>query len=177
IGAGEPPTLRRFPLRLEGRALRSRKIAMAGPAGGKRQPCEAPPPPSYEPQQPRRRSGRDAIEPRPFGEERPEGEARTHGRRRQMLLELAFAPRTHHPGERDTHRTHFLTAPAKGRGVRQMAGPVDADQAWRQYRAHRPRIDPPVRMPADRMIDRAMIHAGAAADTAQHVAERAAKHR
>ena len=66
---------------------------------------------------------------------------------------------------------------AEGRGVGQVARLVDADQARRQHRAHRPGIDPAIGVAADRAIDRAVVHAGAAADAAQHVLELGAEHR
>ena len=49
-------------------------------------------------------------------------------------------------------------------------------QARRQHAAHRPRIDPAVGMAADRAIDRAIIHAGGAANAAEHILELAAEH-
>ena len=52
-----------------------------------------------------------------------------------------------------------------------MAGLVDADQGRRQHRPHRTGIDPAIGMPAHHTIDRTMVHAGAAADAAQHVLE------
>ena len=58
-----------------------------------------------------------------------------------------------------------------------MSRVLDADDAWRQHRAHRPGIDPAVGVAADRRVDRAMVHAGAAADAAQHLAELPAEHR
>ncbi len=57
-----------------------------------------------------------------------------------------------------------------------MAGLIDPDQARGEHRAHRPGIDPAIGVTADRVIDRAMVHAGAAADAAQHVGEIAAQH-
>ena len=66
--------------------------------------------------------------------------------------------------------------PQKVRGVGQVARLVDADQRRRQHRAHRPGIDPAIGVAAHRAIDRAMVHAGGAADAAQHVLELAAEH-
>ena len=94
-----------------------------------------------------------------------------------MTLELALAPVAHHAGQGNAHRADALAAPAEGRGVGQLPAFFHADQRGRQHRAHRARIDPTVRMAADRVIDRAMVHAGAAADAAQHVLELRAEHR
>src|SRR5262245_7449531 len=94
-----------------------------------------------------------------------------------MALELALAPAPHHARQRNAHRADLLAASAEGRGIRQVAGLVDADQARRKHRAHGARIDPAIRMAADRVIDRAMVHAGTAADAAEHLLERAAEHR
>ena len=49
-----------------------------------------------------------------------------------------------------------------------------ADQRRRQHRADRAWIDPAVGMAADGAVDRAVVHAGAAADAAQHLAQFAA---
>ena len=174
-GGGRPAL--RGPLRLEGRTLRGRKVAIPRPPRSKRQPGEPPARASGEREQSCRNRGDDAVEPRPPGEETPEGDAAAHGRRRQVPLELALAPRTHHARQRDADRAHLLAAPAERRGVGQMAGLVDADQARRQHGAHGPRIDPSVSMAADRVIDRAVVHAGTAPNAAQHVAKLARQHR
>ena len=58
-----------------------------------------------------------------------------------------------------------------------MSGFVDADQARRQHRAHRPRIHPAIGMAADRGVDRTVVHAGRTPDAAQHVLEFRADHR
>ena len=57
-----------------------------------------------------------------------------------------------------------------------MAAFGDADEGRRQHGSHRSGIDPAVGVAADRLIDRAMVHACAAADAAQHVLELAAQH-
>ena len=57
-----------------------------------------------------------------------------------------------------------------------MPGLFHADQRGREHRAHRTGIDPAVSVAPDRMIDRAMIHAGAAANAAQHFLEARAEH-
>ena len=53
---------------------------------------------------------------------------------------------------------------------------LEADVHRRQDRADRAGIHPSVRMAADVLIDRAMVHAGAAADAAQRLADLAAQH-
>ena len=45
---------------------------------------------------------------------------------------------------------------------------LDAEELGRQHRAHRPRIDPAVRMAADVLVDGAVIHARATTYAAQH---------
>src|SRR3954467_4018304 len=84
---------------------------------------------------------------------------------------------THHLGQWDLDRAYALTAPAKRRGVRKMSSFLDADQARRQYRAHRPRIDPAISMAPDRGVDGTVIHACRTTDAAEHVLEFRADHR
>ena len=47
---------------------------------------------------------------------------------------------------------------------------------WRQHRAHRAGVNPAITVTANDAVDGTMIHAGAAADTAQHLTERAGQH-
>ena len=56
-----------------------------------------------------------------------------------------------------------------------MPSAMHADERRRQHRADRSGIHPPVGMAADGAVDRTVIHAGAAADAAQHLAELAAE--
>ena len=150
---------------------------MPRPAARERQPAEAAEDFAEQAEPENEQRHRDRVKFRPRREEAPRGEPRAHRRGRQMPLEFALAPVAHQVGQRNAHRADFLAAPAEGRGVRQVAGVLDADDARRQHRAHRPRIDPAIGVPADRRVDRAMVHAGAAADAAQHLAELAAEHR
>ena len=81
-----------------------------------------------------------------------------------------------HLRQGDAHGTDRLAAAAEAGGVGQGRGVLDADEGRREDRADRPRIDPAVSVAADRVIDRAVVHAGAAADAAQGVLELAAQH-
>ena len=95
---------------------------------------------------------------------------------RQVPLELPFAPVAHQLGQRDFHRAHALALAAESGGVGQMPRLVDADQPGGQHRPHRPRIHPAIGVAADRAVDRAMVHAGGAANAAQHLLELGAQH-
>ncbi len=124
----------------------------------------------------RHRAGKRMVEARPLGGEGPELQHQPLRSGRVAAREVALPPGPHHVGERNVHRADLLAAPAKARSVGQVARVVDACELRRQHRAHRPGIDRAVGMAADRAIDRAMIEAGAAADTAQHVGELVAEH-
>ena len=82
----------------------------------------------------------------------------------------------HELGQWDTYRAHAFAAPAEGRGIGQVAALIHADQRRGEHRTHRAGIDPAVSVAAHRMIDRAVVHTRAAADTAQHVLKFRAKH-
>ena len=105
------------------------------------------------------------------GEPGPEREVGADSARRQVAFEFAFPPMPHQLGQRDLHRADALALAAEGGRVGQMSRLLDADQGWRQHAAHRPRIDPTIGVPAHRAIDRAVVHAGGAADAAQHLLE------
>src|SRR5918997_1128601 len=60
---------------------------------------------------------REAVEPRPAGEEAPQLQAGAHRRGGEVALELALAPVPHELRKRDAHRAHALAAPAEGGGV------------------------------------------------------------
>ena len=57
-----------------------------------------------------------------------------------------------------------------------MPGFVNTDERRRQNRTHWPRIDPAIRMAADRVVNRAVVEAGTAANTPQHVLKLGANH-
>ena len=86
-----------------------------------------------------------------------------------MALILDFAQAVHEPGQGNIDRTHRRALVATGGRVRQVEGVLDAGVERGQHRPHRAGIDPAVGMAAEREIDRAMVHAGATADAAQHV--------
>src|SRR5690606_5849871 len=145
------------PLQLKGLAFRHGKIAMPGPSAGERQPMHAAARASEESQRAHRELRRPAVEPRAARKDGPEAEAKALRSRRQMALELALAPMTHELGQRNAYRADFLAAPAERRGIRQVAGLVDADERRCQHRTHGTGIDPTVSMAANGTIDRAMI--------------------
>ena len=88
-----------------------------------------------------------------------------------MLAQLALQI-----GQRDLHRTHDAALIAERRRRRQVLRLVEPDVHRRQDRADRPRIDPAVGVAADVLVDGAMVHAGAAADAAQRLADVASQH-
>ena len=53
---------------------------------------------------------------------------------------------------------------------------IHADQRWRQHTSHWAGINPPISMPTRYAINRAVIHAGGAADAAQHFLKFRAEH-
>src|SRR6516225_8165851 len=164
-------------MRLECRALRTGEVAMLRPSGAEGQKGEMALVAPEEGEPPHGEAGRGAVEPRSLGEEGPKGNAVTLRRWREMALEFTLAPVTHHSGQRDLHRADGLAASAKGRGVRQIAALPDPDERRREHGPHRPGIDPAISMAADGVIDGAVIHAGAAANAAQHILELRAEHR
>ena len=93
-------------------------------------------------------------------------------------LELLVAPVPHQLRQRDHHRADALAAPAEGRGVRADGASVSSPKiAGSSTCAHRPGIGRAVSVAADRVIDRAVVHAGAAADAAEHLLILGAEHR
>ena len=86
-----------------------------------------------------------------------------------LLAQLAqqVRQRESRPGRRGCIR-RTVWRPAAGRRH------WPADVAGCQHAAHRARIDPAVGVAADLLVDRAVVHAGTAADAAQHLTELAA---
>ncbi len=107
----------------------------------------------------------------------PTAQGVPHHGRRQVALELALAPVAHQLGQGDLHRADALALAAEGGGVGQMACLLYADQRRRQHAAHRAGIHPAIGVAADRAVDRAVVHAGGAADAAQHLLELGPQHR
>ena len=93
----------------------------------------------------------------------------------QAARDLLLAQLAHQVGQGDLHRTDDAALVAHRRRVRQVEGVLDADEQRRQHRAHRARIHPAVGVAADGLVHRAVVHAGGAADAAQHVLELAAE--
>ena len=164
--------------RLERRALRRREVAVLGPAARERQPAEAAPSPA--PQSPARASR---------GQSRSDRASAARRRTPRLPAHSARAPAK--DGARTRARANGASFWASGIRIGQTCSqrpqkveafgnwPAfgDADQRGRQHRAHRTGIDPAVGMAADRLIDRTMVHTGAAADAAKHVLEFAPEHR
>src|SRR4051794_4062895 len=102
---------------------------MLGPAARERQPREAAARAAEERQHARSYAGCETIEARALGEECPEAKSRAHSCGRQMPFELSLAPVPHQFRQRNTHRADFFATSAKRRGVRQVAGFINTDEA------------------------------------------------
>ena len=96
--------------------------------------------------------------------------------RHQPGLDLFAAQGADQLGEWDLDRAHALAAAIEGAGVGQVVVFGEAVEERREDRAHRTGIDPAIGVTADRAVHRAVVHAGATADAAQHLAELAAEH-
>ena len=94
-----------------------------------------------------------------------------------MALELPLTPMAHQLRQGNPDRTDAFALATERGGVGQMACLVHSDQTWGQHRTHRPGIHPAIRVPADRAIDRTMVHAGCATNTPQHFLKVGAHHR
>src|SRR5690606_3593632 len=164
------------PERLEAAAGRSWQLSVSGPATGQGQAGKAPLAAPCPSQYPDRQSRRPAVKPWPLGKECPGLDCEPRLGRRLMLLEFALAPVAHHLWQGNAHRADSLTPPAEGGGIGQMPSFLNPDQRRRQHRAHGTRIDPAIGVTANCMIDRAVVHAGTAADAAQQVLELRAQH-
>src|SRR5438034_476148 len=86
-----------------------------------------------------------------------------------MPLELLLAELAQQIGQRDFHRTDDSALVAQGRSLRQIERTLDADVRRRQDRADRTWIDPPVRVPADVLVDRSMVHGRTTTEAAEPV--------
>src|SRR5438105_13308685 len=94
-----------------------------------------------------------------------------------MPGELLFAQLALQIGERNLHRTHDAALVAERRGLRQIERVFEPHVHRRKDRADGTRIHPAIRVTADILIDWAMIHACAAANTAERLADLARKDR
>ncbi|KGC40077.1 hypothetical protein DP42_5166 [Burkholderia pseudomallei] len=167
---------RRVP-RLEERARRRlRQFARIGPAGGERHARDAAALAAERAQRARADAREPVIERRPPRDRAERAQQETRAGRGEPRVELHPAQLLEQRRQRNLHRTHFRAAPVQRARVRQIGIVLDALQQRRENGAHRPRIDPAVCMATDRAVHRAMVHARAAADAAQHVAEFAGEH-
>ena len=118
------------PLRLEGRALRRREVAVLRPAAGERQRAEAAAPAADQASSARGAAASPADRAAAGAAKKAQSarpartvagdRCRSNSRSRQWRISLR---------QRDAHRADALAAAAEGRGVGQVAGLVDADQA------------------------------------------------
>ncbi len=116
------------------------------------------------------------IERRAPRDPRPHREAEALVPGPKAALERVLAQLPLQVRQRDLDRTHDAALVAQRRRRRQVLRLLEADVHRREDRADRPRIHPAVGVPADVLVDGAVIHAGAAADAAQRVADVAAEH-
>ena len=172
------------PLRWRGRSGR-RTCRLPAPAGraprsspGERQPAERRRlrPSSAEPARPRPASPAGRVpgrrrEPGPEARGRCRTVAgvrwRSNSRSRQCRISFGSGIFT---GQTLSHLPQNVLAFGR---CPALSTPISAR---RQHAAHRARIDPAIGVAADRRIDRAMVHAGRAADAAQHLLELGAEH-
>src|SRR5206468_9420110 len=95
--------------------------------------------------------------------------------RPQPTLELLLAQLPQQVGKRNLDRADDAALVAHGGGLGQVERVLDADIRRRQDRADRAWIDPSVRVPADVLVDRTVVHARAATNAAQRFLELAAE--
>src|SRR5690349_1051240 len=98
----------------------------------------------------------------------PYRESRTLAPRPQTPRELLLAQFPQEVRQGYFNRAHDTALIAERGRVRQVERLVETDVRWRQNGAHRARVDPAVRMSADALVDRAVVHARATAYAAQH---------
>ena len=163
-------------LREEGVTLGCREVPGFGPGSGEGKPREAALFAAEEAQRQGGCTGGGAVEGGAFGKPGPKGDAITLGGRGEVALVLTFAPVTHEVGQGDFDRADALAFAAKGAGVGQVPGGVDAGEHGGEHRAHGAGVDGAVSVAADGAVDRAVVHAGGAADAAEHVLELGADH-
>lgn len=111
------------------------------------------------------------IKPGPFGDRRPSRQSDTLCPRRVSGFKIRVSPVPHQLGQGYSHWANGFTPPTECRCIGKVGTLLDADQSRRQNRTDRPGIDPSISMSTDRAINRAMVHAGATPDAAQHLAE------
>ena len=156
-------------------AGRRRHVAAFGPAAAERQPVDQPGAAAHRLQHAHADPRPQRVERRALRDPRPQREPDPLGPRAQPALERVLAQLALQVGQRDLHRAHDAALVAQRRRRRQVLRLLEADVHRRQDRADRPRVDPAVRVPADVLVDGAMVHARAAADAAQRLAHVAAE--
>src|SRR5688572_6590312 len=144
------------------------QVALRGPAGGAGDALQPPVGAAHPGKQPRRQRRHHRIRPRPARAPAPRRERQALGPGAQRALELPLAQLAHEIGQRDLHRAHDAALVAEGRGVGQVERVLQPHVGRRQHRSHGTGIDPAVGVAADALVDRAMVHARAAAYAAQH---------
>src|SRR5690606_6336119 len=91
-------------------------------------------------------------------------------RQRRMPLDDQIPPQVEqHSWQVDVDRADFLTLAAQAAGVWQRRRFLQSGHQRRENRADRPRIHPAIGVPADRLINRAGVHARPTADAPQHL--------
>ena len=156
-------------------ARRRRHVAILGPARPYRQLVDQPVAPAHRLQHAHGHPGRQRVERRPLRHPCPCPEGGALGPRAQTTLERLFAQLALQVRQRNAHRTDNPALVAHRRRRRQVLRILETDVHRRQDRADRAGIHPPVRMAADILIHRAVVHARAAADAAQRLADLAAE--
>ncbi len=117
-----------------------------------------------------------AVEAGPFGQIGPAAQGQPGECRCVAATEFSLAPVAHHFRKWNAHGTNGFAAAAECRGIGQMTGRIDADQGGGEDRAHGTGIDPAIGMAANGLVNRTVVHTGAASDTAEHFLKFATQH-
>src|SRR6185437_6553741 len=155
---------------------RSRHVALVGPAGAEWQLPDDAVASAKHAEHTRAEADRGAIERRTPREPPPPPQGEALVPRAKIAAELHFAQLPQQVRQRNLHRTDDAALVAHRRRERQVERLVEADVHRRQHAADRARVDPSIRMTADALVHRTMVHAGAAADTAQRLRYVASEH-
>src|SRR5581483_2439000 len=107
---------------------------------------------------------------------RPYPQANTLAPWPELAFELLFAQLAHEIGQWDLHRAYHAALVAQGRRLWQVQRILQTDVSGRENGADRAGINPPVGVPADILIDGAVVHASTAADAAQRLPQLGSEH-